>query len=150
MLYLTSTHDLSQHSQFERNFLIESFCIHLRNIITFLYSTEHQKPTDIYAHHYCADIESKISPISESLTSARERCHKEVGHLTTERISDISDPKKSWDRLALAKEIFLLLKLFSEDADKNKLSENVSDFISKSVLSLSQKHPRANGLDSVS
>lgn len=134
MFYLASIYDLSSGSQFERNTLTEAFCIHLRNLITFLYPTSNQKPGDIYAFHYFEKISDNIPELSQSLEEARKRCHKEVGHLTTDRITGVCDPKKSWDRFALAREIFSLLNIFSSGASKDRLNSKVSDFLSAIVI----------------
>lgn len=117
-----------------KNVAIESFVIHLRNLITFLYPTSFTKPTDIYAKDFFVDASEweKICPkISTSLTNARNRAHKEIGHLTTERISDHNDPRKPWEILKLFNETLVILNLFCQYSDTKKLHEKVKMLVSQ-------------------
>jgi hypothetical protein len=93
-------------TQAEKNALLESFAIHLRNLIAFLYSAK-KYPSDVVA----ADFFDKASawstlrsPISSSLTKARTRANTEVGHLTTMRVSG-TPAHKEWAVAGLTKEI---------------------------------------------
>lgn len=107
---------------------IESFAIHLRNLINFLYP-DSDYPTDIYAKHFFAtpsgwdDVKPKLPA---NLKEARRRANKEVGHLTLERISGTIDPSKEWKMDELTDEIVPILKLFSSSANKKKLDESIS------------------------
>lgn len=110
------------------NIKTESFVIHLRNLITFLYPTKSVSKTDVYAKNFFSNPdlwESTRPPISQTLENARNRAHKEMGHITTERISGINDPKKSWEIKQLTDEIVPILKLFCDSADKSKLDNNI-------------------------
>ena len=114
------------------NMVIESFVVHLRNLITFLYPTSSVHSTDISAKDFFInpDIwESKRPSLSQILENARNRAHKEMGHLTTERITGADDPKKAWNRSELINEIVPILSLFCGSADKNKLDESVSKLL---------------------
>ncbi len=102
--------------------VLESFVIHLRNLITFLYPyTRHEE--DVYAEDYFANkkIWNDLCPkISIVLKLAKTRADKEVGHLTTSRQSGTSESKK-WDVASLTDEVMPILRLFCESADKISL-----------------------------
>ena len=107
---------------------IESYAIHLRNIITFLYPST-VRDSDICAKDFFVDSEtwSKIRPpLSDSLEKAKRRADKEVGHLTTARISGSPD-EKQWDVKNLTGEIFPIMRFFVESADRVKLRGSLDE-----------------------
>ncbi|MEK7107539.1 MAG: hypothetical protein AAB899_05135 [Patescibacteria group bacterium] len=104
---------------------IESFAIHLRNLITFLYPTKNPRNTDVYAKDFFSDPRKWREVISEGLEKARERANKEVGHLTTGRIAG-TPSEKEWKVRELTEEIVPVLKSFCVRADKSKLNIAIS------------------------
>ena len=109
---------------------IESYAIHLRNLITFLYPSS-VRDSDVCAKDFFIDPErwSQIRPtLSESLDKAKKRADKEVGHLTTARLSG-SPEEKTWDVRSLSGEIFPLMLLFVESADKVKLRDSFDELV---------------------
>ena len=134
MLFNISHIDMSNlRSQFLMNILIESFGLHLRNLITFLYPTQNPFSTDIYARDYFP-IENEwrriAPPLSITLASAKRRTDKELGHLTTERIAGFPDYKK-WEMIPLTEELKPILKLFCSSASKSKLDVKVTQLVSR-------------------
>lgn len=112
------------------NAVIESFVIHLRNLIAFLYSVRVQTK-DIIAADYFNDASEwyeKRPPISRELRIARERSHKEVIHLTTERIYGAS-PQKRWPIAALVREIKALMELFAALASPDRLDPRIRQLL---------------------
>jgi|SRR3989344_7061650 len=106
---------------------IESFVIHLRCLITFLYPTSKRFDRDVRAEDFFSDPSGWNDTKPElplSLKKARERANREVGHLTEDR-KGIGDPEKEWPINQLADEIIPILKFFCSSADGNKLSEKV-------------------------
>ena len=115
--------------QIFRNMRVESFAIHLRNLIIFFYPTSTVFPTDVYATHFFSDSTKwrrLCPPFSQTLKDAKKRADKEVGHLTTERIAGTNDPHKEWDMSGLVNEITPIIKLFCASADKSKLHTRTS------------------------
>lgn len=115
-----------------RNAVIESFVIHLRNLIAFLYSVRVQTK-DIIAADYFLDAGNwytKRPPISRELRVARERSHKEIIHLTTERISG-TPPQKGWPVSALVREIKQLMGSFADLASTERLDPAIQKVISQ-------------------
>lgn len=108
------------------NVLVESFAIHVRNVIDFLYM-DTSKPTDVVAADFFprADWAQTRPPISPSLNAARVRANKEIAHLTTDRIAG-SPPEKAWDFAGLAAELRPVLRLFISGALSSRLSATVA------------------------
>lgn len=120
--------------QFLVNLLVESFAIHSRNLIDFLYPTS-VRPSDIVAYQFgTAETvwEEARPPISPILEAARVRAHKEVSHLTTERINGTPEYKK-WDTGPIVKEIAELFKLLASVADKAKFDISIIDSFTGSI-----------------
>jgi len=111
------------------NVLIESFAVHIRNVIDFLYIDTPQ-PTDVVAADFLpAGAWGKIRPpISVTLEAARKRANKEIAHLTTSRIAG-GPPEKGWDFSGLTSEVRPLLQLFVANALGTRCSGAVADAI---------------------
>lgn len=88
-----------QMSQPLRNALIESFAIHLRNLIDFFYPGQIQAD-DVVASEFLDDPDewATLSAISTTLSSARIRAHKEVSHLTRKRITGAPPGRRNADQ----------------------------------------------------
>jgi len=102
--------------------VVESFALHLRSLIIFLYPYSKRK-NDICAEDFFIDIDTwnNLRPkISLTLEHAKDRADKEVGHLTTSRQFGTPESKK-WNVALLTDEIFPILKFFCESANKLKL-----------------------------
>lgn len=101
---------------------VESFAIHLRNLITFLYPYTH-RDNDVCATDFFtrAGTWEQIRPsLSSVLKEAKNRADKEVGHLTTLRQAGTPETKK-WDVTNLSREVMPILKIFCDSADRVKL-----------------------------
>lgn len=105
--------------------VLESFVIHLRNLITFLYPYT-KRSDDVCADDYYIDPKkwNGLRPkISARLERAKTRADKEVGHLTTSRQFGIPE-SKMWEVTTLTDEVMPILKLFCESADKVSLNKD--------------------------
>lgn len=133
MLLNVSRLNLENLPRVFRNMQIESFAIHLRNLIIFFYPTPTLFTTDVYAKHFFSDATkweqicppASISPISRT---AKKRADKEVAHLTTERLAG-NNPKKEWDILGLVNEITPIIRSFCVSADREKCHKNTSELL---------------------
>lgn len=113
-----------------KNALIESFAIHVRNLIAFFYHGR-VEADDVMAEHFVDDPERwrrLLPPLSENLKRARERAHKEVAHLTTARIAG-APPEKAWPALELKEEMLIILRLFVENASPARLHQRVINIV---------------------
>lgn len=104
------------------NALLESFTIHVRGLIQFFYP-ERARLTDIIAEDYFdADTSwQNIRPAKSTiLERAEKRAHKEVAHLTYDRLK-VDAESKPWNVGEIGEEIQSLFEIFYESVDKNKL-----------------------------
>src|SRR5580700_3675340 len=104
--------------------LLESFLIHLRNLIDFFY-TPRMKEDDVIASDFCPGWSETMS---STLKAARERANKEISHLTLER-KGAHDPTKPWDVSGLFYEVSAVAKSFAAKASPTKLSHEVPKWL---------------------
>lgn len=112
-----------------RNALLESFAIHVRNLVDFLY------PTNVHFNDVLADdyFEGQSRPsnfpsLPSVLDEARKRAHKQVSHLTAERLAG-TQPGKQWPLGEIVKATIGVLLEFTRAAAATKLDYSVRDCI---------------------
>ena len=108
--------------------LLESYVIHLRNLIDFFYR-KREKPDDVIAADFFDNPGDWASTLSDTLEKAQIRANKEMSHLTTMRKSG-SDPEKAWDVGGLSKEIWITGRNFAAKASDKKLHKRVRELLS--------------------
>ncbi len=110
--------------------LVEGFALHFRTVIDFLFPGVNPKCTDIVAGDFCQPgvWSQNVSTMSKSLKTARMRANKEIAHLTSDR-SLLTDSSRVWDYKQLSLEVTPILRLFSQQADVDKLGDQVCSFI---------------------
>lgn len=104
------------------NALLESFAIHLRNLVEFLWP-EKPKNDHVIAQDFfpLADDWKKLCPpIPKEVREARIRAAKEAAHLTYARLLVVPD-KKAWAYVSLMNEIMKTFKLFLQHVPKETL-----------------------------
>ena len=105
------------------NALLESFVIHFRALLDFFYPPEKVKKDDVLAEDYFDDSDDweKIRPqLSEALSRAKKRAHKEVAHLTYTRL-DVTPETKGWAFIEIAKEMNKVMEVFVKNVPRNRL-----------------------------
>ena len=130
---LHATARLMQKPRLERaadRALLESFVIHMRNLLDFLYNTP--KKDDIAAEHFvpAATWRSARPQLSTVIRDARKRAPKEVAHLTYTRLS-ATDKDIPWPVPGIVKEVSEAFNKFVDLAKANRPS-------------LAQQHHMAN------
>ena len=108
-----------------KNATLESFAIHIRAIMDFLYPSNPRRD-DVLAEDFFDSPEQwwNIQPqLSELLKNAKRRADKEVVHLTFARL-DVTDETKPWSFIKIAKEIMNIFDTFIENVPKDRLGEN--------------------------
>lgn len=126
-------------SQILVNSLIESFVIHLRNLLDFLYSGDiseklTKKPPhrdDVIAEDFFDDPSTwqKDRPKkSDTLKAAHVRAHKEVAHLTYDRLNQKQETK-GWKYNELLNEINLIVQTFIRLVPKDRVGDNFKAMI---------------------
>ena len=106
------------------NALLESFVVHVRALMDFLYN-DNPKPDDVIAEDYFENVEEwkQLRPeLSETLKQAKRRAGKEVAHLTYARL-DVTPETKPWRFVDIANEIAAVLNIFLENVPKSKLGK---------------------------
>ncbi len=106
------------------NATLESFVIHVRNLIYFLYSTK-PKQDHVIAEDYFDSPDKWINvrlQKSQNLHKAEMRSNKEVAHLSYDRIK-ITQQMKQWTYIDIANEIATVFNIFLENVDKAKLGK---------------------------
>jgi len=129
----------------ETSALVESFGIHLRNLIDFFYRPG--RLDDVTAQDFL-DATTVWNPSEPaSLTNAHRRANKELSHLTQTRKSG-TPPEKEWDTIGLAREIEAIAKDFAAKASDRKLHFKVREFLqipaTKLKVWIGDNSPRLN------
>ncbi len=126
---LRETTELLASGQFKEtplsNALIESFTIHVRALIDFLYGEENVRSSDVIAQDFFAapDEWEGIRPAPpEPLEKARGRVNKEIVHLTYDR-QLVRPELKGWDFRSLAEAILSVVNAFLARVRPNLLGE---------------------------
>jgi len=108
--------------------LIESFVVHLRNVIDFFYPNPRRlRDTDVIAADFC-DSGVWQHKVSKTLKEAHKRADKEMAHLTNARIAG-GPPSKDWDFSGLSGELGLVMCCFVKKALRSRLSPKVAAVI---------------------
>lgn len=107
-----------------RSALLESFGMHLRNLIDFFY-TPRKDDDDVIAADFCPGW---IEKLPTSLKEAKTRANKEFSHLTLARKGD-RDPTKDWKVGELFAEVHGVVRTFAVRASPTKLHDSVRDFL---------------------
>jgi hypothetical protein len=103
---------------FNRNLLIESCVLHLRNLIDFFYPPSSPQPDDVTAADYVPGWNSPPAP--PILRDARNRANKELAHLTLKRKMG-APPDKAWDFADLSNAITPIIGEFFKRVDASKV-----------------------------
>jgi len=104
------------------NALLESFVIHVRAIMDFLYAEKPQSD-DVIAEDFFVSPEqwTRIRPaLSDVLSQAKRRAGKEVAHLTYARL-DVTPESKGLRFIEIAKEVAAVVDIFLKNVPKEKL-----------------------------
>ena len=129
MLHRTSLRLLGREDGVYNNALVESYALHLRNMIEFLYLSP-KRDDDVNALHYVksksAWLEARGKEPPPGLAAAKIRADKQVAHLTKRRFAD-GAPEKLWRPGVELPEITTGLALFLEHAKPELLHRKVLD-----------------------
>ncbi len=104
------------------NALLESFVVHVRGVMDFLYNDNPQND-DVVAQDFFAspDAWASIRPeLSELLRKAKKRVGKEIAHLTYARL-EVTPDTKPWPFVSIANEVSSVMQVFLTNVPKEKL-----------------------------
>jgi hypothetical protein len=116
-------------SVIDKNVLVESFAIHLRNLLLFLYPQRSDKRDVISNYFFLEPItewQQKRPKDTESLRDLRTRASQEISHLTVLRRDGTDDPQ-GWPIRKIMDEMKPILEIFVNNASSQKLDGSVKD-----------------------
>lgn len=121
------------------NGLLNTFAVHARNLIDFLYSGSGNKdfPTDIIIEDYVdtATLAQALPEISPLLEEAKKKAHKQVAHLTRERM-EYEKAGKEWTFIEIAQHIRQALASIAPYIPNARISDNLKRKISSRELEI--------------
>jgi hypothetical protein len=106
------------------NALLESFTIHARALLDFLYA-ENPKADDVIAEDYFADPGQWVSmraAKTPTLQTVHRRVGKEIAHLTYAR-QEVAPEMKAWPFVQIGQEIKFICDLFLRSIPENMIGE---------------------------
>ena len=112
------------------NAVLESWVLHLRNLIEFLYQ-DAPRNSDVTAADFFYNPgawQGLRTRMSATIKAARVRANKEIGQLTTQRIAGVPTHKK-WDTNQLTAEIVDELRRFEQAASPARLSPRIGQLL---------------------
>ena len=122
---LASHIDKGQLPRAIRNSILESFALHARNLIDFLY-TPAKYPTDVALENFvdAGPIACFLPAISSLLEEARTKANKQAAHLTTDRI-EYERAGKEWRYLEIANQILKAFASIAPHIPSGKISHSL-------------------------
>lgn len=112
--------DHSPQLEVQDDALLESFVLHLRNLVNFFYPPKHIKADDAIAAEHFDSGEMPSVLLTNMLSTARERANKELSHLTWKRLAG-HHAAKGWDFAALMRDMANAIEAFITMASPQKL-----------------------------
>lgn len=128
----------SSHPQHVRNSLLESFTIHLRALVDFIWEPQRLRDDDAVASDFFNSPEKWLNvrpSFPDALEPARSRTGKEVAHLTYARL-DVTADAKRWHIVDMANAIAAALAVFAKNADHAYLGDALSELKTTQAASL--------------
>ena len=127
MLYAVTGKLMNRHHQDDpvlQNALLESFGIHNRNLIDFLWLEVPMQRTDAIARDWIERWEAPA--MSERLANVKDRVGKEMVHLSYKRL-DVSEDAKGWTVLGIGPEVIGAFVKFATEVPADVVPEGWRD-----------------------
>lgn len=130
-MLIASVTELSKgnYPQHVTNSFLESFTIHLRALIDFIWETKNLRDDDAVASDFFSSPDQwmKLQPqFPTILEPARIRTGKEIAHLTYSRMDVTADAKK-WRVVEMVNAITAALSVFAKNAEEAYLGNALSE-----------------------
>lgn len=107
--------------EFVDNAVLESFAIHLRNLLDFFYPDRVTDDDIVAADYYpSGSLPADFPPKSQHLNEAEIRAHKQVSHLTTKRLP-ANHEGKAWHVMPLMCDMAKIVGVFITTASSERL-----------------------------
>jgi hypothetical protein len=109
-----------------KNALLESFALHFRNLAEFLWPSKNPRRTDVAIGHFTQGW----SPNQPRPDDLFDRVGREVGHLTTYRLSG-DHPRKRWDVVDCIRVLRVLDAVVQRPNAANRLPPRMADLVER-------------------
>jgi hypothetical protein len=123
------------------NALLNTFALHSRNLIDFLYlgASDKGRATDVIVQDYVDQktLSKYLPPITPLLQQAKKKADKQAAHLTTDRIQ-YAKSGKGWKFIEIAKDIMKAFRAIAPVLPENRVSDPLKRRISQSDLFIPQ------------
>jgi hypothetical protein len=121
------------------NGLLNTFAVHARNVVLFLYSRSTGKgfATDVVIEDYVDEgtVKRILTSISPLLAEALTKANKQVGHLTRERI-EYEKTGKEWKYIEVANHIIRALASIAPHIPSSRISEELKQKLSRAQVEI--------------
>lgn len=119
------------------NGLLNTFAVHARNLIDFLYARPRKKdqPTDIIIEDYVdvSALSKALLKISPLLEEALNKANKQVAHLTRERIT-FEKVGKEWKFIEIVQHVHKGLAAIAPHIPSSKISDSLKKKLSSTQI----------------
>lgn len=109
-----------------KNALLESFLLHSRILLAFLYY-DNPRNDDVIAENFVSDWALNRPPESPIFKEIHFRVGKEIAHLTYKRLS-VTEETKQWRFLDIAEEVSRVLHIFVRRAPDRYLGPKMTGY----------------------
>lgn len=112
------------------NALLQSFTVHVRNLVDFLYPKDKPQKDDVIAEHFFYNSEDWLRfrpPITILLKEAKSRTNKEMAHLTYSRLN-ITPLQKRWAFSNIAINMRDCFDVFIKNVNRDLLHSDWNNF----------------------
>lgn len=124
-----------------KNALLNTFALHSRNLIDFLYlrASCKDRPTDVIVQDYIDQntLSKYLPPITPLLQQTKEKADKQAAHLTIDRIQ-YAKSGKGWKVIEIAENIMKAFRAIAPFLPENRVSDPLKQMILQSDLFIPQ------------
>jgi hypothetical protein len=124
---LTDLMTMRQRHQVEQNILLDSFVIHMRNLIDFFHGKDFGGKALVLKDYMFQDrsIRKQRPRKTETLSAADAKANVQVAHISFERMRLDDEGSKSWNVTAIYKDIEHLMLWFWNHVDRGTLDSSI-------------------------
>jgi len=128
LIPLRGLSDLAPIPRIVHDSLLNSFAIHARNLVDFLYIRDdrerHDRATDVIVQDYvdAETLSDALPDITPALSMVNQKANKQVAHLTLERI-DYEREGKGWNIGQIVEDLTAALRSLSTHFPESRMSE---------------------------
>lgn len=124
---LTNLMTMRQRGQVEMNILLDSFVVHMRNLIDFFYGHDFGGKALVLKDYMFQDrsIRKQRPRKTRTLSDAELKADVQVAHISFERMRVDDEDSKSWNVIAIYQDIEHLMLWFWKQVDRETLDSSI-------------------------